>query len=161
VRQVVPSEPERGLPVWRVKLGYKRNYTVMSESDLAGSASAADVEFCKHEYRYVTAEDVTVKTQWANAAEMEVTTLLVDSTAAQAECDRLLTMFKAKRDCFRLMVPIEAIRRQSPTNPRKYHPGWVVNITYPRFGMNAGKDFIVLGMQDNLDTDEVELVVWG
>ena len=36
---VPPSEADRGLPVWRVNVRYARNWTVMTETDLAGIAA--------------------------------------------------------------------------------------------------------------------------
>lgn len=158
LREVVSGEQERGQPIWRVKLGYKKNYSVMGTSDLSGVA-AADAEFCKREYRYVTAEDATVKTQTPLAGEMELNTLLIDATAAQAEANRLLTMFKVRRDMYQLTVPLEAIRRQPL--PNQLRPGWVANITHSRFGLGAGRNFIVVSTQEDLDADEVQLTVWG
>jgi len=166
VAQVVPDGPARGLPIWRVNLNYKRNYTVMGEADLAGVA-AADAEFCKREWRTVWAEDADVKTQWVDAIELNVFTPLIDATEAQAEVDRLLALFKVRRGMYRLRVPGHVIRSHpqftsgTPLPVSQFQVGSVVTVTYPRFGMGAGRDFIVVGIQRHLGADVYQLLVWG
>jgi acylphosphatase len=39
--------------------------------------------------------------------------------------------------------------------------GAVVNVTYPRFGLDAGKKFRVLGIVPNFADGTVELTLWG
>lgn len=162
-----PQEEDRGLPVWRVNLNYKRNYTVMNDDDLAGVA-ASDREFCKKEWRTVTAEDSAVKTQWLNATELNVYTVMTVEADAQAEADRLLDIFGTRREMFTFTVHYDAIRQQSQFESgalddrwRYFEIGCVVNLTYPRFGLDAGKRFVVIGMQENFETDMLELTVWG
>ena len=160
LNRMIPQEIHRGLPVWKVRLGYKKNYTVMGENDLSGNVSLLTASQCKTDYSYVEATDSTVKTQWPYATEMTVQTLLSDPTEAAAEASRLLTMFSTRRDMFKFIVPGYVFKAQS-ANPRRFVPGWVATITHSRFGLLAGKDFIILSMQQNLDTDMVEMIVWG
>lgn len=161
VRPVIPNDDARGMPVWKVTLGYKKNYTVMSEEECSGSVSKATIDFVTREYREVYAEDSSVRTQWPHATELKINTLLVNKADAQAEANRLLTMFKQPRDMFKVKVHFDAISLQAGGNPRKWVPGWVVNFTYPRFGLNAGKDLIIVGMQEDFAANTVEFTLWG
>jgi hypothetical protein len=165
LQQVIQGDGAEGLPVWRVNLNYKKNYTVMSAGELAGAA-AADIAFCEREYRTVQSEDSNVKTQYVKAAELNVYTLLTDATEAQAECDRLLALFKVRRQCFTLKVHGHVIRSHPPFDGVSYRESDFnvccrVTITKDRFGWDAGKDFLVIGIDRDLDADVYQLTVWG
>lgn len=161
LRQLVAPGPARGLPVWRVNVNYKRNYTVMSESDLAGVA-VADIEFCKQEWRTVFATSATVRTQWPDAIEMTVDSLLIDTTEAQAEADRLLALFGTRREMYQVKVYGWAIRHlKSVYFSGDLSVASLLRITYPRFGMDAGRTFSIVAIDMNLQTDEYDLTFWG
>jgi hypothetical protein len=166
IQQIIPGDGANGLPVWRVNLNYKRNYTVMSASDLAGAA-ATDIAFCEREYRTLKSEDSSVKTQWPRAAEINVFTNLTDATEAQTECDRLLTCFKTRRQCFKLQVPGRAIREHTQFNDggayyaSDFCIACRVTVTLDRFGWDSGKTFLVIGVDRDLDADIYELTIWG
>jgi len=165
LRRVVPQESTRGLPVWRVNLNYKKNYTVMSRADLAGVA-LADVEFATREYRTVTVSDAAVKTQWPYAPELNVTTLLVDETEATAEANRLLDLFGVQRSMFELTIPASVIRDDPSMGtggriPYLFQIGAIVTITYPRFDLDAGPTFMVVATEEDIGADTIKLTVWG
>lgn len=158
---VPPSEADRGLPVWRVNVQYAKNWTVMTANDLAGVA-AADVSYYTQEYRTASASDATVKTDWPQALELTVTTLIVDAADATAEAQRLLALFKVPRQRLSLRVPRQVIEMGTGGHaPVNFVPGARITLQIPRFGLDAGKTFVVLEMLDNFETDEVALVVWG
>lgn len=167
IQQVVPNDGANGLPVWRVNLNYKRNYTVMSAGELAGVA-ATDIAFCEREYRTVTVDDASVKTQWADAVELNINSLLVDATDAQNEATRILGCYKVRRQTIRLKVSGEAVRAHPQLTASgatrviaDFQVGCRVRITLDRFGWDAGKLFLVIGMDLNLDTDMYDLTLWG
>lgn len=161
LRSIVPNEGTRGLPVWRVNLRYAKNYRVMSATDLAGVA-LSELAVWSQEYLTVTASDSAVKTQWPNAPELNVTTLLTDATEAQAEADRLLALFKVQRQMFTLTIPGAEAPTLTTSAPRElWQIGARVRITYPRYGLNSGKLFMVVGLQENSDDDTYDVTVWG
>lgn len=158
---VPPSEADRGLPVWRVNVQYAKNWTVMTENDLAGVA-AADVAYFTKEYRTAEAHDDDIKDDWPQALELTVTTLIVDAADATAEAQRLLALFKVPRQRLSLRIPRQVIEMGTGGHaPVNFVPGARITLQIPRFGLDAGKTFIVLEMLDNFETDEVALVVWG
>lgn len=159
LRQVVPTEEQRGLPVWRVVVRYQRNYRVMSATDLAGVA-LADQLFCAEEYRTASAEDAAVRTQYPDALELTVTTLLDDKTEAEAEATRLLGLFGTRRRIFALSVPSKAaINLYGSANG--LNPGHAVVLKHSRFGLSAGADMIVISAELDADADRINLQVWG
>jgi len=159
LQPVIPQEDDRGLPVWQVTVNYKRNYTVMSDTDLAGVA-AADAEFCKKQWRSAVAKDTSVKTQWSYARELVIDTCLVNESDAQAEADRLLALLKVQRDMFAFRIHGAAVRLQMPLQ-QYFQPGQRVKITFPRFGLSAGKTMLITSIQENLDEDLLDVTVWG
>jgi hypothetical protein len=165
IDRVVPNDEERGIPVARVNVHYAKNYTVMSPTDLAGVAQA-DQAYYSREYRTVTASaDPAETAKWATQPEIDVYTLLVDQADAQAEADRLIEMYEIRRDAFSVKVPGEVARNiaEAPSGSSIFRTDLqsVVQITYPRFGLEAGKLFRVLAVNEDVVQDTFTLTVWG
>lgn len=159
-RQVVQTDPTRGLPVWRVNVHYKKNYTVMSPTDLAGVA-LADQAFCAQEYRTASKSNTSVLSDYPDALELDIYTLLVDATEADTEAQRLLDLFEVKRRIFSMRVAMEDIRDQVGTQIDFFSIGVAATLTYPRYDLDAGVDMVIIGMEENFADDTVELIVWG
>lgn len=155
VRPQRAADDPRGIPVWRVNLNYAPNNTVMSATDLAGVA-LADRERWTKPYLTVTSEDSSVKTQWPRARELNVDTCLINQSDAQAEADRLLALFKVRRQILQITLPDMVVNAVSTLDL-----GVVVNVTYPRFGLDAGKKFRVLGIVPDFASGTVDLTLWG
>jgi len=90
----------------------------------------------------------------------------VDAADATAEAQRLLALFKVPRQRLSLRVPRQVIEQDAQMGtggraPVNFVPGARITLQIPRFGLDAGKTFVVLEMLDNFETDEVALVVWG
>jgi len=165
IDRVVPNDEERGIPVARVNVHYAKNYTVMSPTDLAGVAQA-DQAYYSREYRTVTASaDPAETAKWATQPEIDVYTLLVDQADAQDEADRLIEMYEIRRDVFSVKVPGEVARNiaEAPSGSSIFRTDLqsVVQITYPRFGLEAGKLFRVLAVNEDVVQDTFTLTVWG
>lgn len=75
---------------------------------------------------------------------------------------RLLDLFSVPRQRLSLRVPRQVIEMGTGGHaPVNFVPGARITLQIPRFGLDAGKTFVVLEMLDNFETDEVALVVWG
>ena len=146
------DRPATALPVHRVRLGYQPNGTVQVEFQLNGGATAPRRAFAAREFRHVTAEDISVLTMHPLAGDLEINTLLDGSADASAEASRLLNLYKADRDLFRVRVK---------TQPFALELADTVRLTYPRFGLEAGKEFRVIGLVEDAASNEVELTLWG
>jgi hypothetical protein len=140
------------LPVHRVRLGYQPNWTVQVEFQLQGGATAGRRSFTARDFRHVTTEDGTALAKHPLAGDLEVGTLLDGSAAASTEASRLLDLYKADRDLFRVRLK---------TQPFALELADIVGLTYPRFGLDAGKDFRVIGLVEDAAINEVELTLWG
>lgn len=80
-RRALPGDLEPAVKIARV--GYARNYTPQT-GDLAGSASDAYKAFARAEYRFGAASNATTSATHTEARTLELPSMLVDETAADA-----------------------------------------------------------------------------
>ena len=83
-----------------------------------------------------------------------INTFLISSSDAQLEAIRQLNMRKVRRDFVQVVLKSKALAA-IPTL------GAIVQVTYPRYGYNAGKLFICVGFEMHLDTDDITIYLWG
>lgn len=162
IERVVPSDPEMGIPVKRVNVRYAKNYTVQNPTDLAGVA-LADQAFAGEEYRTASAS-ASITSVWPLAPEVTIDSLIVNEADAQAVADRLIALYSVRRDVFQVRIPA-ILGRDIPSVDdgllHRLHPQSQVRITYPRFGLDAGKTFLVIGMVEDIAGDYIDLTLWG
>lgn len=141
------------LPFWRRTIGYARSWTVQNQGDLAGlGATQSYIDFVRVPYRFESDEDATVPTTRPLAREETIETLLNDSSDAATEATRQLTLTKAQRDLYE----VDVARHQW-----LIRPGDTVELTYPRWGLSGGRDFIVLAVSENTTSALTTLSLWG
>jgi hypothetical protein len=142
------------LPAWSYTVRHSRLWAVQG-SDLAAGVGAARRAYLASEYRAERAEDATVKVQRLLAAEETADTLLTSAADAAAEASRRLALFKARRDFFDVTVPADLLATPG------LRIGAVVKLTNLRFGLSAGRLFLVLGLKLELARNRATLTLWG
>lgn len=147
------SDPSRGLPIYRQIIQYGQNYTVQT-SGLADSVSADRRTFLAEQWRTVKDEDLSVLTLHLLAPEITDNSLIVASTAAQAEATRRLTLRKTRRD--RLSLVLQLTNENAVIDL-----GNVISVAHPRLGLSAGRLFIVLGVQSDAKAKRLYINCWG
>jgi hypothetical protein len=140
------------LPLWRIAVAYARCWRVQTGTELAGSVTAAHQAFVSAEYRDETAADATVQMAHPLARDERRETLLAGQADAAAEASRLLVLFAADREVYRVRLKTQPFLREL---------GETVQIAYPKYGLAAGKRFVILGMVEDAAVNEVTLTVWG
>jgi len=115
--------------------------------------SVEDIIVLNKEYQTVTAYDADIKTPHPNAPTLEYTSLLAAEADAQDEVDRQFAIRSVRSDFFAVTIP----RKSQSIMPMF---GQVVNVTYPRYGCNSGKKFMLMGYNLELETDELTLYIW-
>jgi hypothetical protein len=144
---------DNGIPVCGATVNYAKNYTVQT-SGLAGSASARE-PFVSEELRASNAADATIKTQWLLSDTMSVDTLLTAVADADAEAARLLALYKMRRDIFDIPVDLSFLTAADL---------WMLDlvaVTYPRYDLQTGRLFRIIGIAPNLSSNKVTLTIWG
>ncbi len=153
IERVTARTEDKGLPAWRVTVEGYRNWTVQ-RSGLASGASATHVAWLAKEYRSYTASDASIKTAHPYAQIVTKQTLL-NGVGAVAEATRLLTLYGTQRDVYEVTAHIG--------DPALYEIDLcdTVCLELPRFGMDGGRYFRVIGVTLDVRTERVELTLWG
>lgn len=136
-------------PAWRVRLGYGRKWTVMGPADFAGSTTAAFRDSRSREYTYRVEKDTAVQDLHAMARAIKKGSLIDSSADAATEAARQFAILSTAR-----IFEVRAARSQF-----QMAPGQTITITHPRFGFDAGKEAVVLGITENSLTRETTLRV--
>jgi hypothetical protein len=111
-----------------VKLAYCKNWTVQTSGNADG-LPVSTTELLAREHFYALEKDTTVIGNYVQSAEpVQKDTLLINSTEATAEANRLLNLKKTPRfvytaTYFSHLLPVEL--------------GQTINITHPRFGLSG------------------------
>lgn len=153
IERVSSKDTGAGVPAWKVKLGYQKLYKVLE--DLTSAATAANKSLLSEAYRRVEASDATVKVAYTLSPEIEVLTQLVNQSDAQTECNRRLAIYKTRRDVYECTVRVDASLASI------LDIGKIVTLQVDRFGMSAGKKFLIIGVRTNMRGYQFDLTLWG
>mgnify|MGYP007067075891 FL=1 len=145
--------PEAIAPcLWRVRVGYRRNWLPMSDSDVVPYPTLTETQRqeLKETERLVISADVT-RRSWHPAAGDAVLHSLFDSQAdAQALADFLLAMFAPARELWEL--PLANTGHGIALNDN-------ISVAWPRGGLADGKNLRVVGR--TVSSNKVSLLGFG
>lgn len=136
--------------VWRVGVGWQRNYTV--QEDLAAAVTAARRTFCAEALRVSQTEDSAIQGRHLLARALgPIEAHYAAEADALAERTRLFALWGVRRSMFRVLLKLSALTRDI---------GEVVRITaYPRHGLADGVSVRVLGHRVQGSTVELRVLV--
>lgn len=142
------APPEAVDPVvWRSRVAWQKNYTV--QADVAAGVSQARRAFVAQAERVAKRDEIGIKSRRKLAKEYgpngELYALEAD---AQTEANRRQALWGVERALYSVPLPAEALARDL---------GEVVTLTYPRFGLDAGVNAIIL--EHEILGDEVTVKV--
>lgn len=153
IDRVASRDPGVGIPAWKVKLGYQRIWNVQTD---APSTVAADRKgYLAQEYRRSEASDSAVLTANLTSPEVEFFTTLVSASDAAAEASRRLTIYKTRRDMIQARVRVDAALASV------LDIGKIVTLQVNRYGLTAGKKFLVIGLRTDMRGRLFDLTLWG
>jgi hypothetical protein len=153
LQRLATGDQGRGVPCWRVCLNHTRNYATLTAGQLAGSVSAANASFFNAEWRTEVVSDAGMKVKHLLAPSLTFDTLLTSSADAATEAARRLALYSAERD--RFLVPLKSELAVS------IELGDTIKLVLDRYNMEAGRNFVVIGITENAETGVTELDVWG
>ena len=139
-------------PAWSWRLGYQRMWTVQSADSLAAAVSESDRLKYSSEQRWENRASTAIKSQYPAARPAEATSLLDVLANAATEADRRWNRDRTARDLYRVRTVRHVYQIQ---------PGDTVRVAYPRFGLTAGRNFVVVGMVENSRERIAQLTLWG
>ena len=148
-REVLPSNLTPA--PWRWRVGWSKNWTV--QTDLAGAVSDSRRAFLAEQYRFAVSENSAIKIDHPFSREHdEIEAHYLNESDAQAEADRLLALFRGSRALYRITLD---------TQPFSLNVGEVVNVTFPRFDLTLGRNLRAVEINENAQTDSIEIVGYG
>ena len=151
IKKLLTGDEDKSIPEWKVKLNYKKNYSLQESSELAGSVTPTRKEFLKKEFRSVSASDEAIKNIHLLSPIIERDSLLIDNSDAQIEATRLFLLYKQKRE--RYQITISAIY--------DFKLMQTINIKIPRMNLNNGKNFVILGIRYLFSQNKIMIDCWG
>jgi hypothetical protein len=147
------NDTDKGIPAYRVKVNYQKNYTVQ-DFDLAGAVADDRRNVLAQSTLTASSEDASIKNQYSLAVEITRDALLVTQASAATEAARVLALYKARRDLYTVRIALDL----SETLPDLVN---VANLTLNRFGLNSGKLFKIIGIESDYSTNRATLTLWG
>jgi len=143
----LPLPPPVEPIVWRVLVGYQRNYTV--QNDLAAAVTPARRTFAAEPWRISKLEDAAIQARHLLAREFGPTESLYAAQAdSDSEAQRLFELWSRPRGLFRMKTRPKALLRDL---------GQTIDVKHPRHGLQNGAHARVLGHA--IRGSEVELTV--
>lgn len=150
---VLASDEGQGLPAWRVKAKWGRNWAPLSQ--VAGVVAESIQVRLRQEWRESAAADINVLLQYPDAYSLEMETLLASAADADAEALRELTLRATHRDHLQLDVALVDTMAGLDL-------GAVVEVDSPRFlGSSAPKLMTVTGAGTSGRRGRYSLTLWG
>jgi hypothetical protein len=144
-------------PPWRWRVAYDRNYTVFS--DFAGSVASAERVFYAEPYRVVTSSNDSLLDDHPKAQDPgPVEAYHDDLGRAAAVADMLLALYGSGYRLYRFTVPRTGLTLKI---------GDEINVAWPRFGLAAGRNLVIVGIEDRIDLrdggepDRIEITAFG
>ena len=153
IERTASNDPGVGIPAWKIKLGYQRIW--FAQDDLTASVTAARKGFLAQEYRRIEASDAAVFTANLTSPEVEILTTLAVEADATAEAARRLTVYKTRRDMLQVRVRVDYALASV------LDLGKIVTLQLNRYGLSAGKKFLVLGLRTDMRGRMFDLTLWG
>lgn len=160
-RRLASNDEGRGVPTQRLIFNHSRNYTPQDPSQLAGVAASVQAKYGAA-YVIEVVADSAVATQFPLAVQQEFFSLITDTAHALIEATARFNLFMSRRDFYEIEVFM------TPEYAALVTLGACVRLEIPRFGLAAGKNFVVTqtdvsaisnGKGGQVST--LKLVVWG
>jgi hypothetical protein len=141
----------REAPVAKVRVGRWKNWTVQSGDSLAPALS--DDDRAKYASANLAdpdqAENAGIETTYKGALMPEIFDSLYANTTAEAA--RLAALRNVWRSTWECQTNLSALQ---------LHLGDVVRLTYPRLGFESGALAIVVGLDDDIDNEQITVRLW-
>lgn len=147
--------PDYSPPPYRFRVAWGRNWTV--QDDLFGSVDASRVAHLKQAMHLAISEpnfETAIRGDHPLAQDPPpVESFFTDEFDAQVEAERLLELYS--------LAPRALYRFTIKSHPFVHDIGEVINLAYPRWGLDAGRNLRLVSVSENTDDNTTELIGFG
>jgi len=141
-----------GIPSYKTTTSYKHYFHRFTETEIAGILSEADRIDGLQEWRKVEAETASVQDTYKSSQPIEIASYLADKTAAETRNTARHNLRKIMRTMW--LLPLE--------RNTALEIGDVIEVKIDRFGMTAGKNFVILGYEwREITENKVVYLIYG
>lgn len=145
---------QQTLPAKKITLKYQKNWTV--QPDVLGAVDPARRDWLKQEYRQVVEIHSRNAITRKLSPELDFESLISTSiSTARANIVRLIELYGVPREILSAEVRIV------PDTTLTLDLNDVIEVVYPRYGLDAGKLYRVIGLQADYQTGRLEIELWG
>lgn len=155
---VVSDDVAKGLTV---RIAGRRCHAVHGDGDLVSTISAAlraelttEMTIVRTGSPAISAAPVSSAYAMAVGAPAKAT-LLQDAADIQAEANRVATLWRQPRQFFQLSAVLDASQADA------LEPGQTVQLVWPRYGLENGRNLLVVGVRSRFFSRRVDLKLWG
>ena len=139
-------------PVWRQSVEYRRYWQPLDASSVAGAVGEEARADLSESVRIEALSDPGLRLRHPLSNDAVATTLLTEPASAASEAARLLSVFGPGRVAFRVLLKTQAFALDL---------GQTVTLIYPRHGLEAGRNLVIVGMVEDSAVNEITLDLWG
>lgn len=152
------------------RIAGRRNHRVHSDSDIATSVAGDLRADLKTEYTYRSAQPTVLQIGLSSGSGSPPTvsadvkqadgaparpTLLQEPDDLQAEISRVATLWREQRRFYSVACLLDAVAGDA------IEPGQTVNLVWPRYGLDSGRNLLVIGVTTRFWSRVVNLTLWG
>jgi hypothetical protein len=153
VDRLSTADPGAGVPAWKVRVRYRPAWAV--QVDLGATVPTDRATFLAKHWRTKQDSDSAVLTAYTTSPELTFDTYLYTAADAAAEATRRLTLYKTRRDMLRVRVTV------SSTMASQLDVGATIVLQLDRYGYDAGRPMLILGVRSDLRRNTYDLTLWG
>jgi hypothetical protein len=134
-------------------VGYNVNWTVQTGGDLALGVTQSRRQFLEADSRFVYVQDTAIALAHRTSSGAPLRRCLFGpKESAEEEAQRLIEFYSLDRAMYSVVVKTALFSVEI---------GQTVRITYDRWNLAGGQNFVVIDVLDNADAVETELVLFG
>lgn len=145
-------------PGLTAQIAGRRNWSVLNDTDFVTDFVEVPLALRKtlgRRFRAIRTTGVPFPAEYAHArgATNPLETLIDEPESLQSEIDRVAALYQTVRFFYQIDVPFEALSG--------YELGQTWTLEYPRYGLDAGKDCLLVGITEDHVRETATLRLWG
>lgn len=137
-------------PVWRISIGYQKNWAIQDADGLAAAVSASNKLLYSSDFQRKTAESTVTKSIFPKARDVSYDTLLADSDDASDLAAAMINRYKKRRDILAFSV-LNLLHQMAI--------GQVAAIDFSDLGIS--ENMFIMGVSEDAAARATELTLWG
>lgn len=144
-------------PGLTTQIGVRRNWSPYGDSDFVSNYTSVPLELrraLKAEFQETRATSAALSSAYAHARLAPAfASILDDPDDGQAEVDRIGALYTKRRAFYQVKLELDAVP--------DIELGQVWTLTYPRYGLDAGKAVMVVDLIESRLARTIDAVLWG